>query len=251
MTSAYRRSSGPAALLAAVAVALAACAGSGSPALTGSPTVASLPTSTGTASTGAASGHSSTATTLPPGNNPTALVDEWASCMRDHGDPNQSDPIIDSHGVINITSPPLRKGGPPGKGAPPGNPHGATGTCSQYLVKAQVALRAEFPVADPQGPSQTTYLKYVDCMRANGVPNYPFPSGPNDRETNFIGTGVDPNSPQVERVNTFCGKKLGLPAWWINGWGPPGDISVGLPAGGPPPAPAFEPAGNNGGSAAG
>jgi hypothetical protein len=71
-------------------------------------------------------------------------------------------------------------------------------------------------------------------MRANGVPNYPYPSGPNDSQTNFNGTGVDPNSPHVVRVNDRCGKKLGLPAWWINGWGPPGDISIG--PGAPVPA---------------
>jgi hypothetical protein len=26
--------------------------------------------------------------------NPTRLVDEWATCMRSHGDPNQVDPTI-------------------------------------------------------------------------------------------------------------------------------------------------------------
>ncbi len=76
-------------------------------------------------------------------------------------------------------------------------------------------------------------------MRANGVPNFPFPYGPDDSQTNFNGTGVNPNSPQVEKVNDVCGRKLGLPVWWINGWGPPGDISVspdtkGGPSLGPP-----------------
>jgi hypothetical protein len=46
-------------------------------------------------------------------------------------------------------------------------------------------------------------------MRTNGVPNYPYPSGPNDSETNFNGTGVDPNSPFVQNVNKVCGKKIG------------------------------------------
>ncbi|MGH9017329.1 MAG: hypothetical protein ACRDY1_06240, partial [Acidimicrobiales bacterium] len=60
--------------------------------------------------------------------------------------------------------------------------------------------------------------------------------------------------PQVVRVNDLCGKKLGLPTWWINGWGPPGDISVGmarLPNGGNPPACAFEKKGCGGSSATG
>ena len=60
-------------------------------------------------------------------------------------------------------------------------------------------------------------------MRANGVPNYPYPTGDT---TNFIGSGVDPNSPAVERVNQLCGKKIGAPAWWINGTNTPGAIEV-------------------------
>jgi hypothetical protein len=70
-------------------------------------------------------------------------------------------------------------------------------------------------------------------MRANGVPNYPFPTG---NKTNFNGTGVDPTSPSVMSVNKVCGKKLGLPGWWIAGTGPPGDVVVssGWPNGTPP-----------------
>ena len=33
-----------------------------------------------------------------PRGNATQLVDEWAACMRSHGDPNQADPIIDATG---------------------------------------------------------------------------------------------------------------------------------------------------------
>jgi len=48
------------------------------------------------------------------------------------------------------------------------------------------------------------------------------------------------NSPFFIRANKLCGRQVGAPAWWINGWGPPGNISVtnippgGLPPGGPP-----------------
>jgi hypothetical protein len=229
-------------MLLLVAGLLAACSGTSSPAASDSPTIATLATSGGKGGGASAGGPDrSTTTTLPKGNNPTALVDEWAACERRHGDPNQADPIIDSHGVINIVPPRL------GQGRPAGDPHGGAGTCGEYLAKAQVELRAEFPVNDPGGPNQATYLKYVECMRSSGVPNYPYPSGPNDSVTNFNGTGVDPNSPHVVRVNDICGRKLGLPAWWINGWGPPGDISIGLPSGGPRPG-ALTPAAYGGGS---
>jgi hypothetical protein len=190
-------------------------------------------------------------------------VDGWAGCERSHGDPSQADPIIDAHGVINITLP------PPGSGAPPaGDPHSATGTCSEYLAAGQRALRAADPVPDPLGmTNQADLLKYVNCMRASGVPNYPYPSGPNDRETNFNGSGVDPTSPFVVKISIRCGNKLGLPLWWSAGWGPPGDVSVsmtpppgahlphaplaatGAPNGGAPPGPAVS--GANLGSGAG
>jgi hypothetical protein len=249
MTATSGRSGGLAAILAGAAIALAACGGSSSPRSATSPTVASLPTST-IAKSSSGHGGGVVTTTLPTGNNPTALVDEWAACMRSQGDPNQSDPIIDSHGVIDISTPLLGEGSTPGKGKPPGDPHGATGTCSQYLVKAQVELRIEYPVPEPQGPSEATYLQYVYCMRADGVPNFPFPYGPDDSQTNFNGTGVDPDSPQVVRVNDLCGQKLGLPTWWINGWGPPGDISVSPPEGGPPMGPPV-PAGDGGSASTG
>jgi hypothetical protein len=71
-------------------------------------------------------------------------------------------------------------------------------------------------------------------MRANGVPNYPYPDGDT---TDFMGTGVDPNSPAVEKVNQLCGKKIGAPAWWINGTDTPGSIEVNTAGMNPNPTP--------------
>jgi hypothetical protein len=75
---------------------------------------------------------------------------------------------------------------------------------------------------------------------------------------------VDPDSPSVEKVNQLCGKKLGLPAWWINGTETPGSIEVHTAGTNPdatPPACAFAknpcsgtvtvPSGNGGSSANG
>ena len=54
--------------------------------------------------TAAATTARSPTTTLPKGN-PTQLLDEWATCMRSHGDPDQVDPTIDANKVIHITFP--------------------------------------------------------------------------------------------------------------------------------------------------
>jgi hypothetical protein len=135
--------------------------------------------------------------------------------MQSHGDPNQAAPTIDAYGVINVTIP---------AGAAEqvsGAVHAGVDPCNRYMAAAQTALRAAHPVAPP--PDQTEQVKYVNCMRANGVPNYPYPTG---NTSNFNGTGVDPNSPAVMRVNNLCGRKLNLPAWWIAGTGKPGEVSV-------------------------
>jgi hypothetical protein len=159
-----------------------------------------------------------------PKGNATKLTDEWATCMHSHGDPNQADPIIDAYGVINITIPGDVQG-------LSGAVHGGTDPCNRFIAAAQSALRAAKPVSPP--PDQAEGLKYVNCMRANGVPKYPYPTG---NTTNFNGTGVDPTSPFVQNVNKLCGKQIGAPAWWISGTGPPGDVVVSSgPNGGPPP----------------
>lgn len=215
--------------LAVCSLLAVSCGGSNAPSAAHGGTTTSSRTPS-TDSTVADAGRAST-TTPPSG--ATKLVDEWAACERSHGDSNQADPTIDAHGVINITTPgPMpgraRAGGMPARGlVVVGDPHGATGTCSRHLAAAQRELRAAHPA--PRGPDQATYLEYVACMRANGVPNYPSPEPNDPTATNFSGSGVNPNSPSVVRVNDLCGKKLGLPTWWIKGWGPPGDISVSTP----------------------
>lgn len=224
MTRMHRRPGALAILVGATALALAACSGGSS-----TPQIASLGTSAspGTGSDpaisttpGTGSGTSGGTTPATQPGNVTPLLNEWAACERSNGDPDQTDPTVDANGVIYITIP---------KGAQPaGNLHERTGTCSQYLAQARNELRAANPVAPP--PDQAEYLKYVACMRANGVPNYPYPTGDT---TNFYGTGVDPNSPSVQKVNQLCGKKIGAPAWWINGAEIPGSIEVrtaGMPA---------------------
>ncbi len=160
MTRMHRRPGALAILVVAPALALAAC--SSGP---GTPQVASLGTSTSPGTSSATSGGSTPA--AQSASSPTRQVDVWAACERSHGDPDQADPTIDASGVIHITTP---------QGAQPtGDIHELTGTCSEYLAAAQNELRAANPVVPP--PDQSEYLKYVSCMRTNGVPNSPTPPG--------------------------------------------------------------------------
>jgi hypothetical protein len=207
-------------LAAAAALALAACGGAGA-----APQVASLATTpgpgagsgqgSGTAppgSTAAASGGASGTPASLPGN-VTSLLNQWAACQRGSGDPQQADPTVDANGVIWVIVP---------RGAQPaGDLHELSGACSQYLAEAQNELRAANPVQPP--PNAAEYLKWVNCVRANGVPDYPYPTGDT---TNFQGSGVDPDSPAVIQAGKTCGKKLGLPTWWVNSSDRPGSIEV-------------------------
>lgn len=212
--SRHRRPGALAVLAATTALALAACSGSGD-----SPQVASLGTSTGAAAGTSAAAGTTPATSSSPGvqeaGNLGQLVDEWAACERAHGDPNQADPTIDAGGVINIQIPLNAQYA--------GDIHDLTGTCSEYLAQAQSELRAANPVAPP--PDQSEILKYTNCMRTNGVPNYPYPT-PGSDQLNFNAAGVNPDTPQFMRANDLCGKKIGAPTWWINGTTTPGDIEV-------------------------
>jgi len=161
------------------------------------------------------SGKGSTRTTTSvPAGNPTALIDEWAACMRRHGDPQQADPSIDTHGVINIVVPTSFSTHQFGEDL-----HNITGACSQYLASAQNVIRQEIPYT-PFNPDNAALVQYADCMRTNGVANYPSPSG---SETNLL--NVNTNSPTFIHANVVCGRQIKAPAWWINGWGPPGDVS--------------------------
>jgi hypothetical protein len=211
-------------LLAAVAVtALVGCGGSKAPSVANITTASTGTAATGTTGTNGAVGSNGKA----PEGNANGLLVEWAACMRRNGDPEQTDPTIDNHWGINIIIP---------LSAPEAlsnEVHGGTAPCNQYLAAASNALKAEHP-APPPPSDDATGVKYAACMRANGVPNYPDPTG---NRTNL--NGIDTNSPFFIRANKLCGKQIGAPAWWINGWGPPGDISVsnippgGLPPGGP------------------
>ena len=187
MTTTYRRCGGLAGLAAAAAIGLAACSGGSSV-----PQVASLGSSTGTAANSGGGGSSAGTGS----GNATQLLDEWTSCIRGHGDPDQADPTVDSNSDIDITMDNVSQ-------TLSNEVHAGTGPCSSYLTAASAALRGGQPA--PQAPSLAVQLKYAECMRANGVPKFPDPNGSQDQ---YIGN-LDPNSPTFENADKLCSKKTG------------------------------------------
>ena len=204
MNMANLRSGGLAAIAVTAAIGLAACGGSRAP------HVASLNGSTGSRDSGGPT------TTLPKGN-PTQLLDEWATCMRSHGDPDQTDPTIDANKVIHIIFPPGANNGPvdAGKG-------GSSSPCSNYLTAASTALRGGQPLPKPD-PAKLE--KFSQCMRANGVPDFPDPSGGGLSIQTHPGSDLSPANPTFQSASKLCAKKTGVPALG-GGTPPPGAIQA-------------------------
>jgi hypothetical protein len=206
MTSACGRLGGALALVATAAISLAACSSGPS-----SPRVASLGGSTGTSSSG------SSATAQPTGN-PTQLLDEWATCMRGHGDPSQVDPTIDASKAIHITIPP----GISGAAGPVNLKSGAYGTCMPYLAAASTALRGGAPLPKPD---PVKLAKFSECMRANGIPDFPDPTGNGLQIRSSPGSDLNPNNPAFQHAQKKCATQVGVPQ--LAGGAPaPGSIMV-------------------------
>lgn len=205
MTRTYRRPGGLAVLVAVAGITLAACSHGLS-----SPQVASLGSSSAHSSGDPGGSGSGGGNSAGPGSkgNATKLVDDWAACMRSHGDPSQSDPVINSVGDIEISMTNV-------SAALSSQAHSSSGPCGHYLAAAASALRDGRPM--PKGPDEAQLLKYAQCMQANGVPKYPDPV-PGSTETNLNGIGMSLTSPVFVKANDLCAKKTGMPASYT---GPP------------------------------
>jgi hypothetical protein len=219
MTTTYRRSGGLAVLVAAAAIGLAACGGGSS-----SPQVATLGSSS---DDGSGNSPATAATSLPRGN-PTQLLDQWAACMRGHGDPGQADPTINASKVININISPSIRGGYSGYSGEYGS--GGPGVyCRAYLTAAQSALRGGQSARKPPDPARL--LKFSECMRAHGVPDFPDPTVNGIQIPVQSGTDLDPRSPAFQNASKLCSRETGVPGF--GGPLPPGTVQ--LDGGGPLP----------------
>jgi hypothetical protein len=203
MTAKYRSRGGFAALATAAAIGLTACSG------TSAPHVASL---------GKSSGGIATSTTTVPAHSPAQLLDEWASCMRSHGDLGQIDPTVNVNKVIEITLSAGYAGGL----------RGESGVCGAYLSAAQTALEGATP---PASSSEAKGLKFAQCMRANGVPHYPDPTGKNQAIRVSSGSDLNPADPTFQAASTLCTKKTGFLNKFSSGPPQPGSINVSMAGG--------------------
>lgn len=114
------------------------------------------------------------------GSSAPADAQPFANCMRENGLPDFKDPQ-------------------PGKGMGEG-----IDVNSGAFKKAMDACKNLMPAGDPgagdQGQwSSSDKLKYAQCMRENGVPNFPDPD-----ENGGFKLDTDPNTPQFKTAETAC-----------------------------------------------
>ncbi len=58
-----------------------------------------------------------------------------------------------------------------------------------------------------RGPSAAAFIRFADCMRANGVPTFPDPQGGGGIQIP-TGSGIDPQSPAFQSAQKVCFKLL-------------------------------------------
>lgn len=117
----------------------------------------------------------------------------FAGCMRAHGLPGFPDPQISTSGremQVKIS---------PG-GLNPNSPAFAAATrACRHLLPNGGAPRAAGTGASVQEQAQG--LKFADCLRSHGVPNFPDP----ERDGTFnLPSGLNPQAPQVQRAMQAC-----------------------------------------------
>ncbi len=153
---------------------------------------------------------------------------EFAGCMRSHGVPNFPDPGAGSGGGLQIQSSQRNGQGQTMtvNGVAVNAPafQSAMNSCQKYMPKPK-------PISGGITQLKANALKYGECMRSNGVPNFPDPkvqSGPNGGVGVQIGgSGIDPQAPAFKAAQQKCRSIMGLPAGGLppNGQAPAGQSS--------------------------
>jgi hypothetical protein len=180
-------------VLASAALLVAGCGGSSSPG------VAHLSSSTSGSSAADGAGKSSTPES---GASTQQKMVAYSQCMRSHGVPEFPEPT-EGHVLIHGSN---HNGHVTGVNPQSSQFQAAQKVCGKLLPNGGAPSPAE------QAKAQEGALKFSQCMRTHGVPNFPDPtfSGGGVRMTLKAGgaNGIDPNSPQFKAAQKTCQSDL-------------------------------------------
>jgi hypothetical protein len=223
----WSRRAGLLAIVAGAGVLTAACGGGSS-----TPQVASLGHSSSGAASSASTGSGGNLAASGSDGNATQLLDEWAACMRIHGDdPGQTDPTVDANKVIHIILAHSLPGGDTGTNGQYGS-GGPASHCATYLTEAANALGEGFSPA--KTPDQAKLDEFSACVRANGIPDFPdLRASGGGVVMHLNGGDVSLNNPAMKNAEKLCGQKTGVQGLPGEGAPPPGTIIDDGPGGGP------------------
>jgi hypothetical protein len=135
-----------------------------------------------------------------------AQVLALAQCMRSHGVPNFPDP--DASGEYSLTSSGSIKGaGGASIDINSSQAQAAYGDCRHLVPSAPSISRLE--QLEQQGQQRQEQalpqlLKYSQCMRSNGVPNFPDLGGSDQTPPPGKSPAFNPDSPQFQAASTAC-----------------------------------------------
>jgi hypothetical protein len=118
---------------------------------------------------------------------------KYAECMRSHGVPDFPDPV---NGQLTV---------PPGRDLNPSSP------AFQSASQACQSLNPHGSLAPGQSAQVVrSALKFAQCMRSHGMPNFRDPQVSGDKIGMPIPQGIDPNSPQFQAAQHACLSQSGL-----------------------------------------
>jgi hypothetical protein len=138
----------------------------------------------------------------------------YSQCMRSHGEPEFPEPT-EGHLLVKSSS---HNGHVTGVNPQSSQFQAAQKVCGKLLPEGGAPSPAQ------QAKAQESALKFSQCMRAHGVPNFPDPtfSGGGVRMALKAGgaNGVDPNSPQFKAAQKTCQSLMPGPRGGPGGGGP-------------------------------
>ena len=145
-----------------------------------------IPTVAGAGSTTTTSGTSIDASSSPRDG---ALA--YSQCMRDHGITDFPDP--DANGGLSISA-------SPGSDLDPNNPQyqAADEACKSLMPSHELS-------PEQQAEMRTQNLKYSQCMREQGIPDFPDPKADGSLQIQAVpGSDLDPETPKFQAANKAC-----------------------------------------------
>jgi hypothetical protein len=129
-----------------------------------------------------------------------------AQCMRGHGVPNFPDP--DTSGGYTLTpNGSIEGAGGSSVDIDSSQAQAAYGDCRHVLPGAPSISRLEqLEQLEQQRQEQALpqLLKYSQCMRSHGVPNFPDLGQSDQSPAPGNNSGINPNSPQFQAASTAC-----------------------------------------------